>query len=132
MCFLDLEKAYDPVPQGVLWVVFQEYGVPDLLLWTILALYNQSKSSIQIAGSKSDSFQVGVGLCQGCLLSLILFITFMDRSSRCSQGVEGVQFGGLRIALLLFTDTVVLLASSNCVLQLALERFAAEYEIAGV
>ena len=73
-----------------------------------------------------------VGLRQGCPLSPILFITFMNRISRRSQGVEGICLGGLRIASLLFADDVVLLASSGRDLQLSLERFAAECEAAGM
>jgi len=57
-------------------------------------------------------------------LSQILFIIFMDRIRKCSQGVEGVRFGDLRIGSLLFADAVVLLALSVCVLQLSLEQFA--------
>jgi len=56
----------------------------------------------------------------------------MDRISRRSQGVEGIRFGGLRIASLLFADDVVLLASSGRDLQLSLDRFAAECEAAGM
>uniref|UniRef100_A0A3Q3IZ44 G-protein coupled receptors family 1 profile domain-containing protein n=1 Tax=Monopterus albus TaxID=43700 RepID=A0A3Q3IZ44_MONAL len=37
-----------------------------------------------IAGSKSNLFPVHVGLRQGCPLSLVLFIIFRDRISRCS------------------------------------------------
>ena len=47
-----------------------------------------------------------VGLCQGCPLSPILFITFMERISRNSQGVEGVGFGDVRIGSLLFANDV--------------------------
>lgn len=68
------------------------------------------ESLICIAHNKSDSFQVGDGLYQGCSLSPILLIPFMDRISRCNQRVESVQFGGLRIATLIFADDVVLLA----------------------
>jgi len=32
MCFVDLEKAFDRVPQRLLWGVLREYGVPDSLL----------------------------------------------------------------------------------------------------
>ncbi|KAI3359494.1 hypothetical protein L3Q82_013900 [Scortum barcoo] len=66
-----------------------------------------------IAGSKSDLFSVHVGLRQGCPLSPVLFIIFMDRISRRSQGPEGVRFGNHRISSLLFADDVVLLASSS-------------------
>lgn len=31
ICFLDLEKAYDCDPQGILWVVVREYKVPETL-----------------------------------------------------------------------------------------------------
>ena len=83
-----------------------------------------------MAGNKSDLFPVRVGLHLGCPLSPILFIIFMDRISRHSQGVEGVRFGDLRIGSLLFADDVVLLASSDCDLQLLLDQFAAECEAA--
>ncbi|KAK0130804.1 hypothetical protein N1851_034531 [Merluccius polli] len=56
----------------------------------------------------------------------------MDRISRHSQGVEGVRSGDRRIGSLLFADDVVLLASSDCDLQLSLDRFAAECEAAGM
>ena len=32
MCFLDLEKAFDRVPQGALWGVLRDYGVSDPLI----------------------------------------------------------------------------------------------------
>ncbi|TWW53113.1 R2 Retrovirus-related Pol polyprotein from type I retrotransposable element [Takifugu flavidus] len=69
---------------------------------------------------------------QGCPLSPILFITFMDRISRCSHGVEGVRFGDLRIGSLLFADDVVLLASSARDLQRSVDQFAAASEAAGI
>ena len=39
MCFVDLEKTYDCVPQGVLWDVLQEYGLDGILLQAIRSLY---------------------------------------------------------------------------------------------
>lgn len=55
----------------------------------------------------------------------------MNRVSRCSPGVEGIHFEDLRIGTLLLVDDVVLLASSNCDLQLSLEWCAAECEAMG-
>ncbi|KAJ0016123.1 hypothetical protein NQD34_014413 [Periophthalmus magnuspinnatus] len=90
---------------GVLW----EYGVRGSLLRAVRSPYDRSRSCVRIAGSKSDLFPVHVGLRQGCPLSSVLFIIFMDRISRRSQGPEGVWFGNHRISSLLFADDVVLM-----------------------
>ena len=131
MCFVDLEKAFDCVYRVVLWGVLREYGVSDPLIRAVRSLYDRCQSLVRIAG-KTDLFPVRVGLRQGCPLSQILFIIFMDRISRRSQCVEGVRFGDLRIGSLLFADDVVLLASSDRDLQLSLDRFAAECTAAGM
>ncbi|KAI3375876.1 hypothetical protein L3Q82_003763 [Scortum barcoo] len=84
------------------------WGPGAFALRAVRSLYDpESRSLVRIAGSKSDLFPVHVGLRQGCPLSPVLFIIFMDRISRRSQGPEGVQPG-----------------PSACVL----ERFAAECE----
>ncbi|KAK3524537.1 hypothetical protein QTP70_029847, partial [Hemibagrus guttatus] len=132
MCFVDFEKAFDRVPRGILWEVLWEYGVRGPLLRAVQSLYKQSRSLVRIASCKSDLFLVHVGLRQGCLLSPVLFIVFMDRISRRSQGLEGVRFGDHRISSLIFADDVVLLAPSSLDLQHALGRFAAECEAAGM
>ncbi|KAK3555547.1 hypothetical protein QTP86_021786, partial [Hemibagrus guttatus] len=90
MCFVDLEKSVDRVPRGILWEVLWEYGVRGPLLRAVRSLYNRSRSLVRIASCKSDLFPVHVGLRQGCPLSPVLFIVFMDRISRRSQGLEGV------------------------------------------
>uniref|UniRef100_A0A671X7J4 Reverse transcriptase domain-containing protein n=1 Tax=Sparus aurata TaxID=8175 RepID=A0A671X7J4_SPAAU len=132
MCFVDLEKAFDRVPRGILWEVLREHGVGGPLLRAVRSLYDRSRSLVRIAGSKSDLFPVHVGLRQGCPLSPVLFIIFMDRISRRSHGPEGIWFGNHWISSLLFADDVVLLAPSNQDLQHALGRFAAECEAAGM
>ncbi|KAK3551641.1 hypothetical protein QTP70_020851 [Hemibagrus guttatus] len=131
MCFVDLEKAFDHVPRGILWEVLWEYRVRGPLLRAVRSLYNRSRSLVRIASCKSDLFPVHVGLRQGCPLSPVLFIVFMDRISRRSQGLEGVRFGDHRISLLIFADDVVLLAPSSLDLQHALGCFAAECERLG-
>jgi len=67
-----------------------------------------------------------------CPLLTVLFIIFMDKISRCSQGPEGVRFGDHAISSLLFVDDVVVLAPSHQNIQHALGWFAAECEVAGI
>ena len=78
MCFMDLEEAYPRVPR-------------EKLLRTIQSLYSQSESCVRVHDSKSVSFLVGVGLRQGCALSPMLFVIFMDRISRRSRSGEGLR-----------------------------------------
>ncbi|KAK3541996.1 hypothetical protein QTP86_009836 [Hemibagrus guttatus] len=108
MCFVDLEKAFDRVPLGILWEVLWEYGVRGPLLRAVWSPYNWSRSLVCIVSCKSQLI------------------------SRHSQGLEGVQFGDHRISSLIFADDVVLLAPSSLDLQHALGCFAAECETAGM
>ncbi|KAK3545105.1 hypothetical protein QTP70_000615 [Hemibagrus guttatus] len=48
MCFVDLEKAFDRVPRGILWEVLLEYGVRGPLLRAVRSLYNRSRSLVRI------------------------------------------------------------------------------------
>ncbi|KAI3351334.1 hypothetical protein L3Q82_005878 [Scortum barcoo] len=52
MCFVDLEKAFDRVPRGILWGVLHEYGVRGPLLRAVRSLYDRSRSLVRIAGSQ--------------------------------------------------------------------------------
>ncbi|KAK3542821.1 hypothetical protein QTP70_004326 [Hemibagrus guttatus] len=49
MCFVDLKKAFDRVPRGILWEVLWEYGVCGPLLRAVRSLYNWSRSLVRIA-----------------------------------------------------------------------------------
>ncbi|KAK3541273.1 hypothetical protein QTP86_019410, partial [Hemibagrus guttatus] len=55
MCFVDLEKAFDHVPHGILWEVLWEYGVHGPLLRAVRSLYNRSRSLVRIASSECEA-----------------------------------------------------------------------------
>lgn len=125
MCCVDLVKTLT-VSLGVsCWGVLHKSVVGSPLLRAIWSLYNWSRRLVCIAGTKSDQFPVHAGLRQCCPLSLILFLRFMDTISRCSHGLEGVQFGTHRTSSLVLADEV-LLVSSNHDIQHVLRWFAAE------
>ena len=128
MCLVDLEKVYDRVPRDLMWECLGEYGVDDELVRAIASLYKSCKACVRANGVKSRSFTVGTGLRQGCVLSPLLFIIFMDRIVKRSRGAECVKIGDVKVARLLFADDLVILASSQADIQSALDRFAAECE----
>jgi hypothetical protein len=113
MCFVDLEKAYDWVPGNQLWVCLREYGVDGELLRAIQSLYRQCTICVRVNSIKSKSFAVGTGLRQGCVLSPLLFIIYMERIAKRSHGSECVDIGGVKIPRLLFADDLDLLTSSE-------------------
>ena len=124
--FVDLEKAYDRVDRSLMWGALKEYGVGDQLIRAVTSLYSQSRSCVRILGRKSQMFNVGAGLRQGCVLSPLLFIIYMDRIVRRSLGQECVTIGNVGVSHLLFADDLAILASSPSDLQRALDRIAGE------
>ena len=87
-CFVDLEKAYDRIPRDKLWKVLQEYGVDGQLLRAIKSFYSRPEVCVRVNGKQSKPFHVGVGLRQGCVLSPLLFIVYMNWINKCSQADE--------------------------------------------
>ena len=81
---------------------------------------------------QSKPFHVGVGLRQGCILSPLIFITYMNWIDRRSQTGECVKIGNFKISRLLFADDLVLLADSESGLQRALDGFVAACDYAGM
>jgi exonuclease III len=130
--FVDLEKAYDRVDRRLMWKTLEEYSVDRQLIGAIASLYSDSKSCVRILGRKSEMFRVGAGLRQGCVLSPLLFIIYMDRIARRSLGQESVRIGSVSVSHLLFADDLAILASSQSDLQRSLDRFSLECEAASM
>ena len=101
-CFVDLEKAYDRVPRDKLWKVLQKYGVDGQLLRAIKSFYCRPEVCVRVNGKQSEPFHVGVGLRQGCVLSSLLFIVYMNSIDKYSQADECASIGNCKISRLLF------------------------------
>ena len=100
LCMLvDLEKAYDRVPRDKLWKVLQEYGVDGQLLRAIKSFYCRPEVCVWVNGKQSKPFHVGVGLRQGCVLSPLLFIVYMNWIDKYSQADECATIGNCKISV---------------------------------
>ena len=123
--FVDLEMTYDRDSRDKLWRVLQEYSIDGYLLIAIKSLYCQREICVQLNDKQSKSFHVGVGLRQGCVLSPLLFIIYMNLMDNLSQTDECVMIKKCKISGLLFANYLLLLASSESGLQHALNGIAA-------
>src|SRR6202000_1219471 len=88
LCFMDLEKGFDRVPRQKLFEVLSEYGTRGRLLEAIKNIYVGSKAAVRIDGEMSEAFEVEEGVRQGCCLSSLLFIIFIDKVIR-QANIEG-------------------------------------------
>src|ERR1700744_1841205 len=109
LCFIDLEKAFDRVPRQRLFEVLSEYGVDGFLLEAIKSLYVGRRAGVSLDGELSKSFEVGEGVRQGCCLSPLLFIIFMDKIIRRADVQGNVEVSEVIYNLLAFADDLVLL-----------------------
>ena len=75
---------------------------------------------------------MGVGLPQGCVLSSLLYIVYMNSIDTCKQADECASIENCKISPLLFADDLVLLSSSESGLQRALNSFADACNTAGM
>lgn len=124
-CFIDLEKAYDRVPREKLLEVLGRYGVGNKLLRAIDSLYTKSMAAVRIDGKLSDWFQVKTGVRQGCKLSPLLFIIYMNEIIKNSNFEGGLNLGNNKIVSLAYADDLVILAESEGELQTNINKFNA-------
>ena len=73
MCFVDLEKAFDRVPKKVMKWAMRKKGIPEVLVRSVMSLYEGAKTRVRVDSELSEEFEVKVGMHQGSVLSLFLF-----------------------------------------------------------
>ena len=76
-CYIDLVKAYDRVNRKVLFKILERRGVPLKILNLIKALHYEVKARVRIDGELTEPFQLGAGLKQGGVLSVLLWSIYM-------------------------------------------------------
>ena len=56
-----------------LWKILKEMGIPDHLTCLMRNLYAGQEATVRTRHGTTDWFQIGKGVCQGCILSPCLF-----------------------------------------------------------
>ena len=68
-----LIKAFDYMDRNKLWKILKGMGPPDHLTCLLINLYAGQEATVRTRHETTDWFQIGKGICQGCLLSPCLF-----------------------------------------------------------
>ena len=69
ICFIDYTKAFDCVDHNKQWKILQEMGIQDHLTLVLRNLYAGQEVTVRTGHGTTDWFQIGKGICQGCILS---------------------------------------------------------------
>ena len=89
--FVDFTKAFDTVGRAGLWQILRRYGCPDKFTRMIESLHTGMMAKVKEAGETSDSFPIGNGVKQGCVLAPTLFSIFL--SAMLVEAFEGLEEG---------------------------------------
>ena len=77
-CFIDYAKAFDCTDHNKLWKILQEMGIPDHLTRLLRNLYAGQEATVRTRHGTTDWFQIGKGVCQGCILLPCLFNLYAE------------------------------------------------------
>ena len=93
---LTVLKDFDCVDHHKLWKILQEMGIPDHVTCLLRNLYAGQEATVRTRYGKMNCFQIGKGVCQGCVLSPCLFNLHAEDIMR-NAGLNEAQ-AGIKIA----------------------------------
>ena len=114
-CFIDYAKAFDCVDHNKLWKILQKMGIPDHLTCLLRNLYAGREATVRTGHGTTDWFQIGKGVCQGCILSpclLNLHVEYIMRNAGLEEAQAGIRISGRNINNLIYADDTTLMAGS--------------------
>ena len=96
-CFTDYTKAFDCVNHNKLWKVLKEMGIPDHKTCLLKNLYAGKEATVRTVHGTTDCFQIGKGVCRGCILSPCLFNLYAEylmQNVRVDEAQAGIKIAG--------------------------------------
>ena len=108
--------------------------IPDHLTCFLRNLYADQEATVRTDGT-TDWFQIGKGVCQGCILSPCLFNLYAEyimRNAGLEEAQAGIKIAGRNINNLRYTDDTTLMAESEEELKSLLMKVKEDSEKAGL
>ena len=99
-----------------LWKILQKMGIPDDLTCLLRNLYAGQEAIVRTRHGTTDWFQIGKGICQGCILSLCLFnlyAKYIMGNTRLEEAQAGIKTARRNINNLRYADDTTLMAESE-------------------
>ena len=115
-CFIDYAKAFDCVDHNKLWKILQVMGIPDHLTCLSRNLYAGQEAAVKTGHGTTDWFQIGKGVCLGCILSPWLFNFYAEyimQNAKLDESQAGIKTAERNINNLRYANDTILMAESQ-------------------
>ena len=111
--------------------------IPDHLRGPLRNLYAGQEAKVRTGHGPTDWFQIGKGVCQGCILSPCLFnlyVEYIMRNTGLEEAEAGIKIAGRNINNLRYADDSTLMAESeeelkNLLMKVKEERWQNQYNV---
>ena len=110
-------------------------GTSHHLTCLLRNLYAGQEETVRTEHGTTDWFQIGKGICQGCILSPCLFNLYAEyimKNAGLEETQAGIKISGRNINNLRYADDIILMAESGEELNSLLMRVKEESEKAGL
>ena len=115
-CLICNVKIFDFVDHNKLWKILKEMGIPDHLTYLLRNLYASQEATVRTGHGTTEWFQVGKGVCQGCILLACLFIlyaAYIMWNARLHEAQAGINITRRNINNLRYADDTTLMAEKE-------------------
>ena len=115
-CFIAYAKTFDCVDHNKLWKILKEMGIPDHLICLMRNLYSGQEATVRTGHETTDWFQIGKGVCQGCILLPCLFNLYAEyimRNAGLDEAQAGIKIAERNINNLRYAVDTTLMAESK-------------------
>ena len=106
--------------------------IPGHLTCLLRNLYAGQEATVRTGHGTTDCFQIGKGVCQGCILSPCLFNLYAEhimQNAGLDEAQAGIKIAGRNINNLRYTDYTTLMAESKEGLKTLLLKVGLKFNI---
>ena len=110
-------------------------GIPDHLTCLLRNLHAGQEATVRTRPGITDWFQIGKGVCQGCILSPWLFNLYVEhilQNARLDEAQSRIKTAGRNTDDIRYTDDTILMAESEEELKSPLMKVKEESQKVGL
>ena len=104
------------VDHNKVWKILKEIGVPGYPICLLRNLYAGQEATDRTEHGTTDWFQIGKGVCQGCICSPCLFNLYAEylmRNTGLEEAQAGIKIAGRNLNNLRYADDTTLMAENE-------------------